>query len=135
MNYCSFIGNLGKDPEIRQTQSGETVANLSLAVSEKWTDKSGQKQERTEWVRVVVWGKLADICEKYLKKGSQVFIAGKLQTQKWTDKSGNDRYTTEIVVGFGGVMQMLDSREERPATPDQPAGGTGGDDLSDSIPF
>ncbi|MCI0421378.1 MAG: single-stranded DNA-binding protein, partial [Acidobacteria bacterium] len=97
VNKCLFIGRLGKDPEIKYTQSGDAVANFSLAVDETWKDKSGEKQQRTTWVNVVAWQKLAEICGQYLRKGSQVFIEGRLQTRKWEDKDGNTRYTTEIV--------------------------------------
>lgn len=113
VNRVTLLGNLGQDPEIRYNQSGGAIANLSLATSDEWTDKQGQKQEKTEWHRVVVFGKLAEIVGEYLRKGSKVYFEGKLQTRKWQDQSGQDKYTTEIVVdGFGGVMQMLDSRQD-----------------------
>lgn len=104
LNRCEFIGRLGQDPEVNHTASGDAVCNFSVACSERWKDKQGQKQERTEWVRIVAWRKLAEICGEYLKKGSQVYIAGKMQTRKWQDQSGQDRYTTEIVAD---QMQML----------------------------
>ena len=108
VNKVTLLGRLGKDPEIRQMNNGGNVANLSLATSERWRDQSGETQERTEWHRVVVFGKLADVVGKYLKKGSQVYFEGRLQTRKWTDQEGKDRYSTEIIVsGFGGVMVML----------------------------
>lgn len=97
INKVILIGRLGQDPEVRYTTNGGAVANFSLATNESWTDKSGQKQERTEWHRVVVWGKLAEICGQYLSKGRQAFIEGKLQTREWNDKDNNKRYTTEIV--------------------------------------
>lgn len=97
MNKAIIIGNLGADPEIRYTASGSPVANLRVATNEKWTDKSGAKQERTEWHRVVVFGPTADSCGKYLSKGRQVAIEGRIQTKEWKDKDGNKRYTTEIV--------------------------------------
>lgn len=113
VNKVILVGNLGQDPEIRYNQSGGAIANLSLATSDEWTDKQGQKQEKTEWHRVVVFGKLAEIVGEYLRKGSKVYFEGKLQTRKWQDQSGQDKYTTEIVVdGFGGVMQMLDSKQD-----------------------
>lgn len=112
LNQCNFIGNLGSDPEIRSTQNGDKVANLSIGVSEKWKDKNGQQQSKTEWVRVVIWGKLADIAEQYLQKGSKVYVSGKMQTRKWTDQNGNEKYSTEIVLqGFDSKLVMLDSRE------------------------
>lgn len=97
VNKVLLIGRLGNNPEIRYTNTGTAVANFNLATSESWNDKTGQKQERTEWHRVVVWGKLAELCEKYLAKGRQCFVEGRLQTRSWDDKDGNKRYTTEIV--------------------------------------
>jgi single-strand DNA-binding protein len=96
INKVMLIGRLGQDPELKYTPSGSAVCNFSLATSESWTDKSGQKQEKTEWHRVVVWGKLAELCNQYLAKGRQAFIEGSLQTRQWDDKSGQKRYTTEI---------------------------------------
>ena len=111
VNKVIIVGNLGQDIELKYSQSGDGIANLSIATSDTWTDKQGQKQEKTEWHRVVLFGKLAEIANQYLHKGSKVYIEGKLQTRKWQDKAGADRWTTEIVVnGFGGTMQMLDSR-------------------------
>lgn len=104
LNKATIIGRLGQDPDVRQTANGMSVANLSVATSEKYKDKSGQQQETTEWHRVTFWGKLADIAQQYLVKGSLVYIEGKLQTRKWEDKNGADRYTTEIV---GREMVML----------------------------
>jgi single-strand DNA-binding protein len=97
VNKVILIGNLGKDPEIRYTQSGEPIANFSLATNEVWTDKNGERQERTEWHQIVVWGKQGENCGKYLKKGRPVFVEGRLQTRSWEDKQGSKRYTTEIV--------------------------------------
>ena len=112
INKVIILGRLGDDPLIRYMPNGNPVANLSVATSESWKDDQGQKQERTEWHRVVIFGKLADIAGQYLQKGSQVYIEGKLQTKKWQDQQGQDRYTTEIVVqGFGGTMQMLDGKQ------------------------
>ena len=108
VNKCILIGHLGQDPEIRYMPSGGAVANLTLATSESWRDKqTGEMKEKTEWHRVVVFGKLAEVAGEYLKKGSQIFIEGQLQTRKWQDQSGQDRYTTEVVVNIGGTMQML----------------------------
>lgn len=114
INRVTLIGNLGQDPEVRYTANGAAITNLSLATSESWKDKNtGQIQEKTEWHRVSLFGKLAEISGEYLRKGSQVYIEGKLQTRKWQDKQGQDRYTTEIVVdGFNGTMQMLGGRSE-----------------------
>ncbi|PIR16478.1 MAG: single-stranded DNA-binding protein [Deltaproteobacteria bacterium CG11_big_fil_rev_8_21_14_0_20_49_13] len=97
VNKVILIGNLGADPEVRSTGSGQTVATLRMATNERWMDKSGQKAEKTEWHRVVVWGKQAELCREYLSKGRQVYIEGKLQTREWTDKEGGKRYTTEVV--------------------------------------
>ena len=108
VNKCILIGHLGQDPEIRYMPSGGAVANLTLATSESWRDKqTGEMKERVEWHRVCIFGKLAEIAGEYLRKGSQVYIEGSLQTRKWTDQSGQDRYTTEVVVNIGGTMQML----------------------------
>lgn len=109
VNKVILIGNLGDDPDVRFTPQGTAVANLSLATSESWKDQAGQKQEKTQWHRVVVFGKLGEIAQQYLKKGAKVYIEGKLQNRKWT-KDGIDRYTTEVVVdSVKGRMQMLDS--------------------------
>jgi single-strand DNA-binding protein len=111
VNKVILVGNLGKDPEVRYTPNGKAVANLTLATSESWKDQAGQVQEKTEWHRVSMFGKLAEIAGEYLRKGSQVYIEGKLQTRKWQNKEGQDQYTTEIVLDpFNGVMQMLGSK-------------------------
>ncbi len=112
VNKVILVGRLGKEPEVRYTPDGKAITNITLATSETWKDKNtGQRQERTEWHRIVFFGGVAGVAGEYLHKGSQVYIEGKLQTRKWQDKNGQDRYTTEIVVdGFSGVMQMLDSR-------------------------
>ena len=114
INKVIIVGNLGNDPEVRYTPAGAAITNISVATSESWKDKStGQMQEKAEWHRIVFFGKLAEIAGEYLKKGSQVYIEGKLQTKKWQDKAGADRYTTEIIVdSFNGVMQMLGSKQE-----------------------
>ena len=97
VNKAILIGNLGKDPEIRSTTSGQRVANFSLATSRSWTGQDGQRQEKTEWHSIVVWGKLVDICEKYLQKGKQLYIEGRIETRSWQDKEGQTKYKTEIV--------------------------------------
>lgn len=97
VNKVILLGRLGQDPELKYTPGGSPVCNFSLATTESWTDKSGQKQEKTEWHRIVVWGKLAELCNQYLAKGRQAFLEGRLQTRDWTDKDGNKRYTTEIL--------------------------------------
>ena len=145
LNQCQFIGNLGQDPECRTFQNGDKVTNLRIAVSEKWKDKNtGERKERTEWVSVAIFGPLAGIAEQYLRKGSKVFVSGKMQTRKWQDQSGADRYTTEIVLqGPQAIMTMLDS-----AGGGQSQGGSGGgygapatggaggiDNGGDEIPF
>ena len=150
VNKVILIGNLGRDPETRTMQNGGKLCNMSVATSERWRDRnSGEMQERTEWHRVVVFDeKLADVCEKYLRKGSKVFLEGQLQTRKWTDQSGQDKYTTEVVLQrFRSSLVMLDGRgegggdysggggdsshEESGAAP----GGSSGAELDDEIPF
>lgn len=111
INKVILLGHLGRDPEVKYMPNGNAVANITIATSESWKDKNtGQQQDRTEWHRVVIFGKLAEIAGQYLKKGSLVYIEGQLQTRKWTDQSGQDRYTTEIVVNMQGTMQMLDRK-------------------------
>ena len=114
VNKVILIGNLGQDPEVRYMPSGGAVTNITLATSETWRDKqTGEQKERTEWHRVVFMGKLAEVAGEYLKKGSQVYVEGKLQTRKWQDQSGQERYTTEVLVdSFTGVMQMLGGRPQ-----------------------
>lgn len=113
VNKVIIVGNLGKDPEVRFMPNGGAVANLTVATSETWKDKqSGEQKEKTEWHRVVMFGKLAEIAGEYLKKGSKVYLEGALQTRKWQNQQGQDQYTTEIVLqGFSGVMQMLDGKQ------------------------
>ncbi len=154
INKAILIGNLGNDPDIRYTASGTAIANISLATAESWRDKeSGEQQERTEWHRVVFFGRLAEIVGEYLRKGSQVYVEGRIQTRKWQDKEGNDRYTTEVVAN---EMQMLGSRggasanynapanaptnhPQNKAAPDKPAAASPNaapaDDFDDDIPF
>ena len=114
INKVILVGNLGAKPEVKYASNGNAISNLSVATSESWTDKStGQKQERTEWHRVSLFGKLAEIAGQYLDKGSKVYVEGKLQTRKYTDKDGVERWTTDIVVsGFNGTLQMLDRRDD-----------------------
>jgi single-strand DNA-binding protein len=140
LNKVMLIGNLGKDPEVRYTASGQAVASFNLATSEKFKNKNGEWEERTEWHRITLWSRLAEIAGEYLTKGKTVFVEGRLQTRKWQDNSGNERYTTEIV---GEKMQMLspkgDVRRGADVTPDA-SGGSGGFDepppfQDDDIPF
>ena len=133
INKVILVGNLGQDPEIRYTADGRPIANFSIATSETWTDKaSGERREKTEWHRVVVFGKLAEICGEYLSKGRQVYIEGKLQTRKWQGQDGQDRYTTEVVVqGFGGTMQMLGNRGDGGGSRPASGGGSGGGGYQD----
>jgi single-strand DNA-binding protein len=152
INKVILVGNLGNDPEVKYMPSGSAVANISVATTDSWKDKgSGERQERTEWHRVVLFGRLAEIAGEYLRKGSQVYLEGRLQTRKWQDKSGQDRYTTEIVAND---MQMLGGRgggggsagfDERPPSSGGGGGGGGGGqrpapapdnaDFDDDIPF
>lgn len=113
VNKCIILGNLGNDPEVKYTNSGSAIANLTVATSESWNDKTtGEKREAVEWHRVVLFGKLAEVAGEYLRKGSQVYVEGQLRTRKWTDNAGVEKYTTEIVVGVNGVMQMLGGKQE-----------------------
>lgn len=157
VNKVILVGNLGRDPEVRHLNDGSPVVNMSLATSERWRDRnSGEQRERTEWHRVVIFNdKLGEVAQKYLRKGSKVYIEGQLQTRKWTDQTGNDRYTTEVVLQrFRGELTMLDSRNDGgggggfgdPGPSDDFGGGGGGGsdmggggggagDLDDEIPF
>ncbi len=148
VNKAILIGNLGRDPEVRHTNDGNPIVNLSVATSEQWRDRtSGERRERTEWHRVVIFNdRLGDVAQKYLRKGSKVYLEGQIQTRKWTDRDGQERYTTEIVLNrFRGELTMLDSRGEGGQggyeTPrgDADRGGGfssgGGGDLDDDIPF
>ncbi len=133
VNKVIIVGTLGNDPEVKYSASGSAIANLSVATSEQWKDKqTGEKKEQTEWHRVVIFGKLAEVAGEYLRKGSQVYIEGQLRTRKWTDSNGVDRYTTEIVIPqMGGVMQMLGGKrddsgqQQRQQSGQQPQGGWG----------
>ena len=149
VNKVILVGNLGRDPETRQTQDGRPIVNMSVATSESWKDRqTGERRERTEWHRVVIFGEgLADIAQRYLRKGSKVYLEGQLQTRKWTDQSGQEKYTTEVVLsGFRGVLTMLDSRADGGGGRDyggEPAAapaaardsGPSSTDLDDDIPF
>lgn len=147
LNKACLIGNLGKDPEIRNTQGGNKVANLRIATSDRWRDKhTGEQKERTEWHTVVIWGAIADIAEKYLRKGSKVYIEGKIQTRKWQDQGGNDRYSTEIVLqGFDAKLVMLSGKDEGGGSGDHggverrqaaaPQERSYAEELDDEIPF
>jgi len=152
VNKVILIGNLGADPEVRYLRSGDAVANIRIATSESWKDKnSGEMRDRTEWHNVVFFGKLAEIVNQYLRKGSKVYVEGKLRTRKWQGQDGQDRYTTEVVVDINGSMQMLDGRPgggtaEFESAPARSSGGGGGrsapppdtgrqDDFDDDIPF
>jgi single-strand DNA-binding protein len=139
VNKVIVIGRLGADPEVKTVAGGNTVARLSVATSENWTDKQGQKQERTEWHRVVVWGKLAELCGKYLSKGRQAYIEGRLQTRSWEDQSGQKKYTTEIVANtvqfLGGGAERSQSQGGQDDYGKQDFGPEPQFDQSDEIPF
>jgi single-strand DNA-binding protein len=158
VNKVILVGNLGKDPEIRRTQDGRPIANLSVATSESWRDKTtGERKEKTEWHRVVIFSEgLCKIAEQYLKKGAKVYLEGALQTRKWQDKDGHDKYSTEVVLqGFNSTLTMLDSRgggagagasdpaefgssgptASRARAPAMAGGGGKRDDMDDEIPF
>lgn len=158
VNKVILIGNLGRDPEVRYSQAGQKIVNMSVATSETWRDKqSGERREKTEWHRVVIFDeRVGDVAEKYLKKGSKVYLEGSLQTRKWTGNDGQDKYTTEVVLQrFSGQMVMLDggsgggggygggggggSRDDGPSWDGPDSGGMGGGapggDLDDEIPF
>ncbi len=153
VNKAIIVGNLGKDPEIRRTQDGKAIANLTVATSETWRDKSsGERKEKTEWHRVVIFSEpLCKIAEQYLKKGAKVYIEGAIQTRKWTDQSGVEKYSTEIVLqGFNSVLTMLDGKgmmngaedetqqsispRAAPKRPDRISSGRN-DDMNDDVPF
>jgi single-strand DNA-binding protein len=151
VNKVILVGRLGKDPETRYMTSGEAVTNVTLATSENYKDKNGEKQERTEWHNLVFYRRLAEIAGEYLKKGSQIYVEGRIQTRKWQDKEGKDRYTTEIVVNEmqmlggkssgGGSFEVMDSPSSAPARsapaakPAAPAAKGNFDNFDDDIPF
>ena len=140
VNKVIIIGRLGTDPEVKTVSGDNTVARLSVATSENWTDRNGQKQERTEWHRVVVWGKLAELCGRYLSKGRQVYLEGRLQTRSWEDQQGQKRYTTEVVANtvqfLGGAQQaQSDSMSAGNDFPTQNFGPEPSFDADEEIPF
>ncbi len=149
VNKVILVGNLGRDPEVRHTQDGKPIVNMSLATSENWRDKNtGERRERTEWHRIVIFNeRLGEVAQKYLRKGSKIYIEGQLQTRKWTDQSGVEKYSTEVVLqNFRGELTMLDTRGEGGGAPAGDYGGgagstepapatAGGGDLDDEIPF
>jgi single-strand DNA-binding protein len=149
VNKVILVGNLGRDPEVRSTQDGLKIVNLSVATSENWRDKnSGERREKTEWHRVVIFNeRLAEVAEKYLRKGSKIYVEGALQTRKWTDQAGQERYSTEVVLQrFRGELTMLDGKggggggggdagDGFPDSPPPGRGGAGGGELDDDIPF
>lgn len=115
VNKVILIGNLGRDPEVRYTQGGTAVANINLATTERWNDPSGERKEKTEWHRIVVWGKQAEIAGEYLRKGKQIYVEGSLQTREWTDREGNKRYTTEVRAQRFQMLGRADDRQPVPA--------------------
>ncbi len=150
VNKAILVGNLGRDPELRTTQNGQSVVNFTLATSETWTDKSGERVERTEWHRIVVWGRTAEMCAQYLSKGRTVYVEGRIQTREWEDKDGNKRYTTEInasTVNFigprtsggggsgGGASTGGTSGAGEPRGGDDEPSSDAGPPVDDNIPF
>ncbi|OGS92144.1 MAG: single-stranded DNA-binding protein [Gallionellales bacterium GWA2_60_18] len=152
VNKAILVGNLGKDPEVRYMPSGEAIANITLATTDTWKDKSGTKQERTEWHRVSFFGRQAEVVGEYLKKGSQIYVEGRIQTRKWQDKEGQDRYTTEIVAdrmqmlggksSGGGSFEVVEESQSAPARAATPVAGKAApaakssfDNFDDDIPF
>ena len=145
LNQCSFIGNLGADPEIKATADGKKLAKFRVACTETWKSADGERKERTEWISIVVFNEgLAGVCESYLHKGSKVFVQGAMQTRRWQDQSGQDRYSTEVVLQrYRGVLTMLSARDsaaeperrEEPAERSAPATSALPDDLDEPIPF
>jgi len=151
VNKVILVGHLGADPDMRYTPSGQGVCEMRIATSESWNDKNGQRQERVEWHRIVVWGKRAEVCSKYLSKGRQVYVEGRIQTRSWDDKDGNKRYMTEIIaqdvqfLGGGGRDGGRDNRASDPPPPTEgdfagayanaAGGGGGGGGPDDDIPF
>lgn len=131
VNKVILVGRLGQDPELKYTPSGKAVCNMSLATSEEWNDDSGKKNERTEWHRIVVWGKLAELCDQYLKKGRQAFIEGSLQTRSWDDKNGVKKYTTEINARGVQFLDSNDHQDQKQQAQDQQGSGF----IAEDIPF
>lgn len=145
LNQCTFIGNLGADPEVRNFPNGGRVCNLRLAVTEKWKSKEGEQKEKTEWISVVIQSDgLVGVAERFLRKGSKIYVQGKLSNRKWQDQSGQDRYTTEVQVGMRGALVMLDGKRDGQGGDGSrghasgfsaPAAVAFGGDLDDEIPF
>lgn len=141
LNQCQFIGRLGSDPESRYTTSGKAVASFSIAVGSQWKSKDGEKQESTEWVNITAFDKLGEICGEYLKKGSQVFISGRMKTEKYTDKSGVEKYATKIIAEtmqmIGGKSDSSEPKQEKQSNPaqDKPAKAQSFDNFEDDITF
>ena len=141
VNKVILVGNVGRDPELRHTKTGTAVCSFSLATSEKWTGKDGNKEEKTEWHRIVAWGKLGEICAEYLAKGKQVYIEGRLQTREWDDKDGNKKQTTEIVANNMTMLGQASgssssSNSSNPASSEAPSSSGGSDEFEDpDIPF
>ena len=148
INKVILVGNLGRKPDLKNTTTGSTLANLALATSKTWTDKAGAKQERTEWHNITVFGKLAEIVGQYCDKGSKLYVEGELETNKWQDDQGNNRYTTKVIVNnFGGVIQMIDSKNSQqpsnsnpqvaapPVKEHTPITPVAADEFEDNIPF
>ena len=139
LNQCNFIGRLPRDPDVRYMPNGEAVTNFSIAIGSQWKDKQGQKQESTEWANITAFGKLGEICGQYLKKGSQVFVSGRMKTDKY-EKDGVERYSTKIIAErmqmLGGVQNAQSDDNRANSTPSPRGGGASGfDDLEDDVPF
>ena len=135
VNKVILLGNLGRDPEVRFTQGGTPVANFTMATTDRWSDPSGEKKERTEWHRIVVWGKQAEIAGEYLRKGRPVYVEGSLQTREWTDREGNKRYTTEVRAQRLQFLGRPDDRAAAGAAPAEEMGEPAGGFAEDDIPF
>ena len=141
LNKVMLIGNLGRDPELRYTQNGQAVANFTLATNESWNNKSGEREERTEWHRIVVWGKQAEVARDYLAKGRQLFVEGRIQTREWEDKEGQKRFTTEVIASNFVMLGRRDGGDGGPPGPSQDSGGSGSSGPvdpgagGDDIPF
>jgi len=141
VNKVILIGNLGSDPTVRFTQGGTAVANFNIATTERFNNRNGEREERTEWHRIVAWGKLAEICQQYLKKGKQVYIEGRLQTRQWEDQQGQKKYTTEIVasnmqmLGRAGDTMDVPSQDDNDYSPEPQGAPRGGGGDDDDLPF
>ena len=132
VNKAILIGNLGRDPELRYTQSGTAVCTFTIATTERWTDRDGERQEKTEWHRIVAWAGLGENCSKFLSKGRQVYVEGRIQTREWEDRDGNTRYTTEI---NARDVQFLGGRGDSDSSVSEPSAGPGSSVTDDDIPF